>query len=248
MGARQLPEANPSNAVTCVTARSRLRPAVVGPAVKFRECLNSEETGDERARRSGSEPAGAMASVNGDVFCRRLSPRRQRGVALLALIALIAMLGIGLVLEALSTRSQNSAARERISREVLAQAKADLIAWSVSHPTEPGRLPWPDRNADGNYDGQSDCVTSGFNNAHLLGRFPQAGDAAPCDVVPFGDFAADGYGEPLWYAVSRNLLWNRGQSGTDPRLNPGSNSSSAGNTLSSSAPRCATFCPTGLPR
>jgi type II secretory pathway pseudopilin PulG len=160
-------------------------------------------------------------ATNNNVRRRLRSPRRQQGVALIALTVLLALLGIGLVLEALSARSQNTTGRERISREVLAQAKADLIAWSVSHPTEPGRLPWPDRNADGNYDGQSDCVTSGFSNAHLLGRFPQAGDATPCDVVPFGSFAADGYGEPLWYAVSRNLLWNRGQGGADPPVNPG---------------------------
>ncbi len=146
--------------------------------------------------------------------------QRQSGIALLAFSVLLAIVSVGLLVERLSTRSQDYTARERASNEVLARAKADLIAWSVSHPTEPGRLPWPDRNGDGNYDGGSDCVTTGFNNSHLIGRFPHAGDASPCDVVPFGSYAVDGFKEPLWYAVSRNLLWNRGQSGSDPPLNP----------------------------
>ena len=153
---------------------------------------------------------------------RRTAPRRrQSGIALLALSVLLAIVSVGLLIDKLSTRSQNYTARERASSELLAEAKSALIAWSVSHPTEPGRLPWPDRNGDGDYDGRSDCVTSGFSSAHLLGRFPHAGDASPCDVVPFGSFLVDGYREPLWYAVSRNLLWNRGQTNPDPPLNPG---------------------------
>ncbi len=155
-------------------------------------------------------------------FSSRPAPRRrQSGIALLALSVLLVIVSVGLLVEKLSTRTQGNSARERSSNEVLAQAKASLIAWSVSHPNEPGRLPWPDRNGDGDYDGGSDCVTTGFSNVHLLGRFPHAGDATPCDVVPFGSFTVDGYGEPLWYAVSQNLLWNRGQTGTDPPLNPG---------------------------
>lgn len=154
-------------------------------------------------------------------FSSRSAPRRrQSGIALLALSVLLVIVSVGMLVEKLSTRSQGNSARERSSNEVLAQAKANLIAWSVSHPNEPGRLPWPDRNGDGDYDGGSDCVTTGFSNVHLLGRFPHAGDATPCDVVPFGSFTVDGYREPLWYAVSRNLLWNRGQTGTDPPLNP----------------------------
>lgn len=159
--------------------------------------------------------------MNHNLSCRGRPRRRQSGIALLAFSVLLAIVSVGLLVERLSTRSQNNTARERASNEVLAHAKANLIAWSVSHPTEPGRLPWPDRNGDGNYDGASDCVTTGFSSAHLLGRFPHAGDAAPCDVVSLGSFDVDGFGEPLWYAVSRNLLWNRGQAATDPPLNPG---------------------------
>ena len=159
--------------------------------------------------------------MRNNVSSRATPRRRQSGLALIALSMLLAIVSVGLLMEKLSARSQGNAARERSSNEVLAQARANLIAWSVSHPNEPGRLPWPDRNGDGDYDGGSDCVTTGFSNTHLLGRFPHAGDATPCDVVPFGSFTVDGYGEPLWYAVSRNLLWNRGQTGTDPPLNPG---------------------------
>ncbi len=159
--------------------------------------------------------------MNNRVVIRGTPRQRQSGIALLAFSVLLAIVSVGLLVDRLSTRSQDYTARERSSNEVLAQAKANLIAWSVSHPTEPGRLPWPDRNGDGDYDGGSDCVTSGFSNIHLLGRFPHAGDVSPCDAAPFGGFTVDGYGEPLWYAVSRNLLWNRGQTNPDPTLNPG---------------------------
>ncbi len=159
--------------------------------------------------------------MNNRVVIRGTPRQRQSGIALLAFSVLLAIVSVGLLVDRLSTRSQDYTARERSSNEVLAQAKANLIAWSVSHPTEPGRLPWPDRNGDGDYDGGSDCVTSGFSNTHLLGRFPHAGDVSPCDAAPFGSFTVDGYGEPLWYAVSRNLLWNRGQTNPDPTLNPG---------------------------
>ncbi len=155
------------------------------------------------------------------VSCRGTPRRRQKGIALLAISALLAIVGVGLLIDRLSIGARFNIAREHTSNDVLAKAKASLIAWSVSHPTEPGRLPWPDRNGDGDYDGGSDCVTTGFSSVHLLGRFPRGGDAAPCDVVPLGSFIVDGYGEPLWYAVSRNLLWNRGQSGPDPPLNQG---------------------------
>ena len=149
------------------------------------------------------------------------SRRRQSGVALLAFSVLLAIVSVGLVVDKLTTRTSGNTARERNSSEVLAQVKADLIAWSVSHPTEPGRLPWPDRNGDGNYDGTSDCVTTGFVNGHLLGRLPHAGDVTPCEAATMGGYREDSYGEPLWYAVSRNLLWNRGQGSADPPINPG---------------------------
>lgn len=164
--------------------------------------------------------AGFRTTMRNKVSSPSTPRRRQSGVALLALSVLLVIVSVGLLVEKLSTRSQGNTARERSSNQVLAQAKTNLIAWSVSHPNEPGRLPWPDRNGDGDYDGGSDCVTTGFSNTHLLGRFPHAGDVVPCDAVPFGSFTVDGYGEPLWYAVSQNLLWNRGQTGTDPPLNP----------------------------
>nr|VFK20367.1 MAG: hypothetical protein BECKLFY1418C_GA0070996_107115 [Candidatus Kentron sp. LFY] len=94
----------------------------------------------------------------------------------------------------------------------LFHAKQALIGWAVSHPSAPGSMPWPDRNADGNYDGDSDCASlSGdavFNPSFLLGRLPWRGRTNPCERTHggLGVDVRDGASERLWYAVSRNLI------------------------------------------
>ena len=125
-----------------------------------------------------------------------------------------------------------SAARAReaaATTRALAQAKRALVGWSVGAGVAgsgvehaPGVLPFPDRNTDaGGYDGRSDCVTSGLSDRHLLGRLAWAGETAPCPDRALGVELRDGSGEPLWYAVSRNLVSFRGGSLPDPPINPG---------------------------
>lgn len=104
----------------------------------------------------------------------------------------------------------------------LNEAKKALIAWSVAHPNWPGVMPFPDRKeaTNPNYDGKSDCVTTGLNVSHLLGKLPFQGDI-PC-IDPQQGLPADlydGTGERLWYAVSRNLIRTNG-SATTPIINP----------------------------
>lgn len=100
--------------------------------------------------------------------------------------------------------------REQRTAQALADAKAALLGWSLAHPEYPGIMPFPDRNADGDYDGNSDCVPAmALNYSHLIGRLPNANQTAPCIGALqnglSGSFV-DGEGEPLWYAVSRNLI------------------------------------------
>jgi hypothetical protein len=91
----------------------------------------------------------------------------------------------------------------------LAEAKAALLGWALAHPDRPGMLPYPDRNGDGNYDGDSDCPAGAVNSSMRLGRLPWLGQDSPC-VAPLkgvGTSVTDGTGQRLWYAVSANVLY-----------------------------------------
>jgi hypothetical protein len=114
--------------------------------------------------------------------------------------------------------------RRVVTARSLADAKAALIAWSVTaYPPRgrqitPGLLPFPDRNRDGNYDGRGDCVTFGLNDSHLLGRLPWAGDVSPCPRIGLHIEVRDRSGEQLWYAVSRNLVTKGGGGPINPDM------------------------------
>lgn len=132
----------------------------------------------------------------------------QSGLALLALIGVIALLASMLFVTYLNN-GQIRIERDKKTAQAIASAKSSLLGWSVGHPNYPGIMLFPDRNADGNYDGNSDCVAAGLlNYSHLIGRLPNLGQTAPC-VSPLNGLSGhflDGDGEPLWYAVSRNLI------------------------------------------
>ena len=164
-----------------------------------------------------------MAVRQGDVR------RRQRGAILLVALTVTLLAGTSLLLarvdgtHVLRGRDAESTAR------ALAHARRALIGWSVGAGLAgsgvehgPGVLPFPDRNSDPNgYDGQSDCVTSWLSDRHLIGRLPWAGETSPCPARTLGVELRDGSGEPLWYAVSRNLVNHRGGGSLDPPINPG---------------------------
>lgn len=149
------------------------------------------------------------------------NPTRQTGAALLLFTALLVVISASVLLDRLSNRTRLNTGRAQETTAALAEARAALIGWAVSHSQEPGRLPWPDRNGDANYDGSGDCFAGGVSNALLLGRFPFSGDATPCSNEAMGVYPLDGAGEPLFYAVSQNLIQHRGKPGTDPAINPG---------------------------
>lgn len=142
---------------------------------------------------------------------------RQSGVALVVLLALLLMVSAAILLDRLGGEASASVERDNKSGHALANAKAALIAWSATYSpsaarqTAPGTLPYPDLNVDGTYDGFSDCDALGANQSVVVGRFPQRGEHASSPVACGVDNALstdlrDGAGEPLWYAVSRNLL------------------------------------------
>ena len=65
------------------------------------------------------------------------------------------------------------AASRPVSSAALAEARQALTSWAVNHPYNPGTLPMPDRNGDGNYDGDADCFNGVINNNLLLGMLPR---------------------------------------------------------------------------
>ena len=155
--------------------------------------------------------------------------RAQRGAVLLAALTLTLVAGAGALLArpdgAVTVRAREAAATLR----ALADARRALIGWSIGaglagsgEAHAPGVLPFPDRDTDPmGYDGEADCVTSGLSDRHLIGRLAWAGEASPCPARALGVEIRDGSGEPLWYAVSRNLVNHRGGGASDPPINPG---------------------------
>jgi len=134
-------------------------------------------------------------------------PAKQKGLALLMLVFFLAVAITIYSMKALNA-SRVRSGKGAQTASALAEAKAALIGWSVSHPLHPGIMPFPDRNADGDYDGNSDCSSATPNFNLLIGRLPFLGQTAPCAAASPGlaSSLTDGEGEPLWYAVSRNLI------------------------------------------
>ena len=155
--------------------------------------------------------------------------RAQRGAVLLTALTLTFLAAAGFLLAGLDGDARIRAREATATARALADARRALIGWSVGtglarsgETHSPGVLPFPDRNTDPyGYDGEADCVTSGLSDRHLIGRLARAGEASPCPDRTLGVELRDGSGEPLWYAVSRNLVNHRGGGASDPPINPG---------------------------
>jgi len=158
---------------------------------------------------------------------RPLGHSGQRGMVLI-LIAFIIGLGAAAFMYKMFNASNMHAAQDEKTMHVLGEAKAALIAWAVAHPNSPGMMPWPDRNTDldfdgdSAYDGKSDCATGTFQPSYLLGQLPWRAQSNPC-VTPHTGLGADfrdAQGNRLWYAVSRNLIRDY-ENSEYPIINPG---------------------------
>ncbi|MEM7026669.1 MAG: hypothetical protein AAF410_00405, partial [Pseudomonadota bacterium] len=110
---------------------------------------------------------------------RKISKSSQQGVALLV-FAIIVLVGSTYLLTVSLNSSANRFNRYTETNDYLNAAKNALIGFAVFHPDNPGMLPFPDRNGDGDYDGNSDCTTGAVTNNLLLGRIPWQGQDNPC--------------------------------------------------------------------
>jgi len=127
--------------------------------------------------------------------------RRERGFAMIVIISLIALISSYLIANALSrTSAELLNERERRSMDALRQAKAALIAYAASEQwqlykiqvtNQPGGLPCPDLDDDG--DSQGLCS----NALSRVGRLPWTTLGV--------DDLRDSSGERLWYAISSNI-------------------------------------------
>lgn len=135
---------------------------------------------------------------------------KQRGLALLVLVFILALVTIGFAVRSLDSSTIENE-RNKKTAAALAEAKAALVGWSVAHPQYPGIFPFPDRNADGNYDGNSDCMNGTPSFGLLIGKLPYVTQTMPCIGTGASQYGLsadliDGHDERLWYAVSRNLI------------------------------------------
>lgn len=134
---------------------------------------------------------------------RRRAPK-ERGFALIVIVSLVVLIASYFLVSALNkSSSQLSGAREQATMDSLLKAKSALVAYAASEqwqlykgqsPNQPGALPCPDQDDDGD----SDCVGPGITNSiSLIGRLPWKTIGS--------DDLRDSSGERLWYAVSRNF-------------------------------------------
>ncbi len=160
----------------------------------------------------------------------RSTPARERGAALLIVLTILVLGAATLLVGQLNQLGFRFKDAQTSDRALLA-AKEALLGWSLGYEQRPGLLPVPDLAGDGNYDGDSDCPAGPPGSAHQLGRLPwrsylDAPPAAYCSSSRGGVGAQlkDAAAEPLWYAVSANLLY----SGSYPVINADSASLGSG--------------------
>jgi hypothetical protein len=160
---------------------------------------------------------------------------KQKGAVVILMAFIIGLGATAYLLYALDP-ARLRVEQDKKTYQTLNEAKQALIAWAVSHQYTPGQMPWPDRNGDGNYDGSSDCmpVAGVFLYPLLLGQLPSLPTTSPCldpntglniylglSTYPgLGNEFRDAQGNKLWYAVSRNLVYDY-ENAEAPIINPG---------------------------
>lgn len=133
---------------------------------------------------------------------RTRATRSQRGFALIAILALVALITAFLISSAINRSNADiSNEREQRSMDALRQAKTALIAYAAAVDyrlqgsgatyLQPGALPCPDMDGDG----KSDCI--GSTTASMIGRLPW-------QTLGINDLR-DASGEQIWYALSHDF-------------------------------------------
>lgn len=142
-------------------------------------------------------------------FLHRTISKKQQGAALLVLITLIIAAMSFVLVKALNNNNTNLAGRNVMTATAMGQARDALTGFAASNTDTPGGLPYPDRNGDGNYDGNGDCNNNVLTYdplQHRIGKWPGNQEVGCGTLQAFGLTPADSQGETLWYAVSGNLL------------------------------------------
>jgi type II secretory pathway pseudopilin PulG len=124
---------------------------------------------------------------------------RQRGLALLVLLALLGITAAVLIIR-ISASAADTTDQDRRTAEAMGLAREALIARAATDPNRPGEFPCPDNNNSGQAPFANPCPT-------YIGRLPWK-------TLKLPDLR-DGYGERLWYALSPNF----GPSPAPPTLN-----------------------------
>jgi hypothetical protein len=152
--------------------------------------------------------------INMRVQLRHFVPpiRRQRGVALLIMVMIIALGASWLLVTSLSEHSNRTAADREYNARVLAEAKAALVGWIATNALEaternPGRLPCP--QAWGDVGSSNEGRAAGNCVQPAIGWLPWKTLGLP----PMRDAA----GEQLWYAISPG--WHLPSSGATLTIN-----------------------------
>jgi hypothetical protein len=127
-----------------------------------------------------------------------LSPKhRQRGVALLVMVTIIALGASWMLVSSLNAASSRTAQNRHENARILAESKNALLGWVMSQAVlagenNPGRLPCPE--AAGYIGTSNEGIAAGNCSLPAVGRLPwrTLGLSKPFDAS----------GEPLWYVVS----------------------------------------------
>lgn len=114
--------------------------------------------------------------------------RRQRGIALLMVVALVAIGATFLLLRSLNAATWRTD-RYRVTQEALVTAKEALVARAVTDSNRPGSLPCPDTDDDGRAE-----LFAGNQCPSYVGRLPWR-------TLDLPDLR-DASGERLWYVLS----------------------------------------------
>ena len=126
----------------------------------------------------------------------RAGRRRQRGVALLAFLAIAVMVFAYVLTSRLNAASQFVGIDRDHNAKVLSQAKQALIGWlamnAAGTDSDPGRLPCPE--APGDFNTVNEGRAAGNCTLPAVGRLPWRTLGL--------DKLVDAAGEPLWYVVS----------------------------------------------
>ena len=133
-----------------------------------------------------------------------MTRRRQQGVVLIALLAIIAMSAAWFTVRQLDALSNDYTAYKRNQNAaMLARAKAALIGYIAQEAaelgeTDPGRLPCPEASA--NIGGTNEGLIAAYCTLPAIGRFPWRTIGT--------DKLLDAAGEPLWYVVAAGWAWS----------------------------------------